>query len=168
MGPCLIAKRVTRVGPSRTEPPNLQQPAPDGGSGLLSCRPDRAEKEHRMNRSAKSEPSSIKRRHEAAAQRATRLMWINIAVALGGFWLSLATLVAAGFDDFGVTSVALWGAVILGIWFGIKNGIALSKAEAGLRSLAAADRPDVLRPSITRPAGAASQAARPPTRAGKI
>ena len=121
-----------------------------------------------MNRSARSEPSSIRRRHEAAAQRATRLMWINIAVALGGFWLGLATLVAGGFDDFGVAYVALWGAVILGIWFAIKNGIALSKAEAGLRSLAAADRRDVLRPSITHPAGAARQAARPPTGAGKM
>ncbi len=95
-------------------------------------------------------------------------MWINIAVALGGFWLSLATLVAAGFDDLGLTSVVLWGAVILGIWFAIKNGIALSKAEAGLRSRAAADRPDALRAFTTRRAGAANQAARPPTRAGKI
>ena len=93
-------------------------------------------------------------------------MWINIAVALGGFWLSLATLFAAASSDSGGTYVVVfWGAVVLGTWFAIKNGIALSKAEAGLRGLAAASRPDAVRPSTTRSSGVASHAGKPPTRA---
>ena len=95
-------------------------------------------------------------------------MWINIVVALGGFWLSLVTLVAAASSDSGGTYVVFWGVVVFGIfsiWFAIKNGIALSKAEAGLRGLAASKRPDAVRPSTTRSSGVASQAGRPPTRA---
>ena len=93
-------------------------------------------------------------------------MWINIAVALAGFWLSLVTLVAAAFKDSGGTYVvAFSGAVIVGTGFAIKNGIALSKAEAGVRGLAPANRPDAVGPSATRSLGVAHQAGNPPTRA---
>ena len=114
-----------------------------------------------------AESVSIQRRQfEAAAQRATRWMWINIVVALGGFWLSLVTLVAAATNNSGGTYVvAFWGAVVFGTWFAIKNGIALSKAEAGLSGLAAASRPDAGRRCTTRSSGVASHAGKPPTRA---
>ena len=114
-----------------------------------------------------AESASIQRRQfETAAQRATRWMWINIVVALGGLWLSVVTLVAAASSDSGGTYVVVsWGAVVFGIWFAIKNGIALSKAEAGLRGLAAANRPDAVGPSTTRSSGVASQAGKPPTTA---
>jgi len=93
--------------------------------------------------------ASIQRRQlDAAAQRATRWMWINIAVALGGFWLSLMTLVAAGSSDSGDTYVVVFcGAVVFGTLFAIKNGIAVSRAEASLRGLGAANRPDAARAS---------------------
>ena len=114
-----------------------------------------------------AESGSIQRRQfEAAAQRATRWMWINIAVALAGFWLSLVTLVAAASNDSGGTYVVVFsGAVMVGTGFAIKNGIALSKAEAGVRGLAPANRPDAVGPSTTRSLGVAHQAGNPPTRA---